>query len=112
MSLIEQAKTELAAINFGTDDSRVMVELLEKFFDQWDSGGAVSAAAPVLQRLIAGKPLGPLTGADDEWVVHDFDDDCYAQNRRCGEVFKRRDGTAYSIASGKRVDISFPYTPE
>lgn len=40
MSIIEQAKTELALANFGEDDS----------------GGAVSVAAPVLQRLIAGKP--------------------------------------------------------
>ena len=47
MSIIEQAKTELAAANFGDDDSRVMIEILERFFDQWNSGGAVAAAAPV-----------------------------------------------------------------
>lgn len=112
MSIIESAKSEMALVNFGEDDSRVMVEILEKFFEQWDSGGAVHAVAPVLQRLIAGKPLAPLSGADDEWVVHDFDDDCYAQNRRCGSVFKRRDGSAYDIASGPRVPITFPYWPD
>jgi hypothetical protein len=47
-----------------------MIAILEKFFDQWDSGGAVHAVAPILQRLIAGKPLSPLTGADDEWFDH------------------------------------------
>jgi len=41
MSIIERAKSELARINFGDDDSRVMIEILEKFFSQWDSGGAV-----------------------------------------------------------------------
>lgn len=112
MSIIEQAKTEMALANFGEDDSRVMVEILEKFFGQWDSGGAVWAVAPVLQRLIAGKPLSPLSGADDEWCIHDFDHDLYAQNKRCGSVFKRRDGTAYDIASGPRVEIAFPYWPD
>lgn len=112
MSIIEQARGELARINFGEEDTKVMVGILETFFDQWDSGGAVSVVAPVLQRCIAGKPLSPLTGDDDEWVVHDFSDDMFAQNCRCGSVFKRRDGTAYDIASGPRVPITFPYWPD
>lgn len=91
-----------------------MIEIMEKFFAQWDSGGAVYAVAPVLQRLIAGKPITPLSGGDDEWVIHDFDDDCYAQNKRCGSVFKRRDGSAYDIdgAEAGRTPITFPYWPE
>ncbi len=114
MSIIEQAKWELKAANFGEDDSRVMIEILEKFFDQWDSGGAVACVAPVLQRLIAGKPLSPLSGDDDEWVIHDFEDDLYAQNKRCGSVFKRRDGSAYTIdgPTPGRTPITFPYWPE
>jgi hypothetical protein len=70
MSIVDQAKHELKLINFGDEDSAVMIAILEKFFDQWDSGGAVHAVAPILQRLIAGKPLSPLTGADDEWFDH------------------------------------------
>jgi hypothetical protein len=112
VSLIEHAKAELKAINFGDDDSRVMIEILEKFFDQWDSGGAVWAAAPVLQRLIAGKPLSPLTGAEDEWFVHDCDG-MYAQNIRCSSVFKStKDGPAYNIDEPGRPPITFPYWPE
>lgn len=113
MSLIEHAKSELKLISFGDDDSRVMVELLEKFFDQWDSGGAVWAVAPVFQRLVAGKALSPLTGADDEWFIHDMEG-CYAQNIRCGSVFKNKDGAAYDIdnPAGARVPITFPYDPE
>lgn len=111
MSIIEQAKTELALINFGEDDSRVMIEILEKFFDQWDSGGAVSAVAPVLQRLIAGQPLSPLTGADDEWFIHDIEG-MYAQNKRCGSVFKAtKDGPAYDTDVRGRPNITFPYWP-
>lgn len=113
MPLIYHAKAELAAVNFGDDDSRVMIEILEKFFDQWDSGGAVSCAAPVLQRLIAGKALSPLTGEDSEWFIHDMEG-CYAQNKRCGSVFKDKDGGAYDIdnPAGAREPITFPYWPD
>lgn len=112
MSLIEQAKLELAAVSFGEDDSRVMVEILEKFFDQWDSGGAVSVAAPVLQRLIAGKPLAPITGEDAEWFIHDAEG-MYAQNKRCSSIFKAtKDGPAYDIDVPGRPPITFPYWPD
>lgn len=87
MSIIEHAKTELAAVNFGEEDSAVMVGLLEKFLDQWDSGGAVHAVAPVFVRLLTGQPLGPLTGEDSEWF-DPMGDGLMLQNKRCGSVFK------------------------
>jgi hypothetical protein len=112
MSIIEHAKTELAAINFGEEDSKVMIELLDKFLDQWDSGGAVACVAPVFVRLLNGQPLGPLTGADSEWFIHDMGDRCYAQNIRCGSVFKHRDGRCYDIdAPDPHKEITFPYDP-
>lgn len=111
MSIIERAKEELKRSAFGEEDSAVMIEILEKFFSQWDSGGAVSVAIPVLQRLLAGKPLTMLTGADDEWVIHDFDEYSYAQNKRCSEVFMTREGDAYTIENGPREKITFPYWP-
>lgn len=123
MSIIEKAKTELAAINFGEEDSRVMIEILEKFFGQWDSGGAVHAVAPVLMRCIAGKPLAPLTGADDEW--HDpMGDGMMLQNKRCSSVFKDKRDAAGDLAPDGEVlihdidaplshaPISFPYWPD
>lgn len=113
MSIIERAKIELKAINFGEESSKVMIELLEKFLDEWDSGGAVACAQPVFNRLLAGKPLTPLTGADDEW------NECgpgVFQNRRCSTVFKDprfHDGKlAYDIdAPEPRAAITFPYWP-
>lgn len=112
MSIIDQAKVELAAINFGEDDSRVMIEILEKFFDQWDSGGAVAVVAPLLQRLIAGKPLSPIMGTDDEWFIHDAEG-MYAQNKRCSTIFKAtKDGPAYDIDVPGRPPIAFPYWPD
>lgn len=112
MSIIESAKSELAAINFGEEDSAVMVGILETFFKQWDSGGAVAVASGVLARLIKGQPLGPLTGEDDEWFIHGCDG-MYAQNKRCSTVFKAtKDGPAYDIDVPGRPPITFPYDPE
>lgn len=110
MSIIEQAKTELSAINFGEEDSAVMVEILEKFFKQWDSGGAVSVAAPVLMRLLKGQPLAPLTGEDSEW--HDpLGDGKMLQNVRCSSVFKYDDGRVLDVEAPTPDQITFPYDP-
>lgn len=118
MSIINHAKRELAATNFGEEDSAVMIEILEKFFSQWDSGGAVWCVAPVLQRLIAGKPLGPLTGEDSEWMeVGEDASDRIWQNIRCGTVFKTQshyngEVRCYDIDVEGRPNITFPYSPE
>lgn len=116
-SIVERAKVELKAMNFGDEDSAVMVDILERFFRRWDSGGAVHAVAPVLQRLIAGQPLTPLTGTDDEWldVTETVGRPCW-QNRRCSSVFREEDGEGkiltYDIdAPEGRKAISFPYSP-
>lgn len=111
MSIIEHARSELAAVNFEEKDREILVDLMQQFFNQWDSGGAVGVVMPVLTRLMEGKPITPLTGKPDEWVVHDFDDELYAQNKRCGSVFMRKDRSAYDIVSGRRAPITFPYYP-
>lgn len=123
MSIIGQAKIELAAINFGEEDSTVMIEILEKFFDRWDSGGAVACVAPILMRLISGQPLGPLTGEDSEWF-DPMGNGVMLQNKRCSTVFKDwRDESgrlSENAGQGKLTihdidnhgwDGSFPYNP-
>jgi hypothetical protein len=111
MSIIERAKAELDRIKFGEEDSAVMVDILERFFKQWDSGGTVSVAGPVLARLIEGKPLAPLTGADDEWIDCSEMRGCPMwQNLRCSSVFK--DGSrAWDIDLPGNDTITFPYRP-
>lgn len=115
MSIIERAGVELGIINFGNEDTEVMIQILTLFFEQWDSGGAVSVVAPVLQRLIAGKPLSPLTGKPSEFM--DGGDGVF-QNRRCSTVFmdpRFHDGKlAYDLDNprGEREPITFPYWPE
>jgi hypothetical protein len=125
MSIVDQAKAELERINFGAEGTAAMVEILERFFKQWDSGGAVACVAPILMRCIAGQPLSPLTGADDEW--HDpMGDGIMLQNVRCGSVFKdwRTPDGKLSDRAGEGVQlihdidapdalapITFPYDP-
>ena len=115
MSIISQAKAELERINFGEEDTAAMVDILQRFFHQWDSGGSVWAVAPILQRCIAGKPLSPLTGEDDEWLDHG---DGVFQNKRISSVFKdprfHEGKLAYDLdnPAGSRAAISCPYWPE
>jgi hypothetical protein len=114
LMIISRAKEELDRIDFGEEDTAVMIEILEKFFTQWDIGGALHHVAPILQRLIAGKCLSPLTGEPDEWM--EVGDGVF-QNRRVSSVFKDpryHDGKlAYDIdAEDPRAPITFPYSPE
>jgi hypothetical protein len=122
MSIVESAKAELERINFGAEDTAAMVDILERFFKQWDSGGAVACVAPILMRCISGQPLSPLTGADDEW--HDpMGDGLMLQNVRCGSVFKDYRNADGELALGgaelihdidapdPRAPITFPYDP-
>lgn len=111
MSIQDNAKIEMEAAGITGDDARTMSTILTTFFQQWDSGGAVSVMAPVLQRLIAGKPLTQLTGEDNEW--HDpMGDGLVLQNIRCSSVFKYPEmgNRVIDIDTGKMV--TFPYSPE
>lgn len=112
MSTKEWAKQEMERANFDEGSKQTFSAILDMFFDEWDSGGAVHWAAPILQRLIAGQPLSPLTGEDDEW--NEVGDGIF-QNRRDSSVFKQmRLGVleAYDIDTPGRPTITFPYFAE
>ncbi len=93
-----------------------MVRLLSA---EGHSGMSASVASSIASRLMAFKPLSPLTGEPDEW--NEVTDGLF-QNRRYSAVFKK-DGRAYNIegrvfrepsgacytSGGSRVDVSFPY---
>jgi hypothetical protein len=122
MSIIEAAKYELDHTEFDESEKATYIKILEIFLDEFDSGGAVHCAIPILMRLICGKPLGPLTGRDTEWM--DIGHGTW-QNRRCGSVFKTdidiphrglKAGNAYDIdtpfdTQGHFTPIIFPYIP-
>lgn len=97
-----------------------MADILDRNLD------TSSDAVNLIWKLSRHRILSPLTGEDWEWCIHDCDD-MYAQNKRDGRVFKRRDGSCYFIDgrifveeglmvsySNKEslVEIeSFPFTP-
>lgn len=97
-------------------------ELVLVFSSQGHSGFSGAYALAALEKLLRFEPLGPLTGADSEWV--EVGEGTW-QNRRCGRVFKGEDGRAYDIEGrvfrepdggcftniDSRVYVEFPYTP-
>lgn len=106
--------------------NRGLLQLLAVFTMQGHSGFSASYATSALEKLMRFEPLGPLTGADDEWMDHG---NGIFQNLRCGHVFKQPDrfnGQAYDLdgrvfrePSGacytnwdSMVPITFPYTPK
>ncbi|WP_053225565.1 hypothetical protein [Methylobacterium indicum] len=102
-----------------------VIGIVETFAEQGHSGSSAAYVIGILDKVLRFEPVTPLTGEDDEWVVHAYDDECYAQNKRCGRVFKRRNGQAYDIeavvfrdpdgfcwtGADSRRDVTFPYTP-
>lgn len=115
MSTIQEwAKIELDRIKFGDKDTRAMLDILKLFFHNWDSGASVSVAAPILCRIIEGKPLTPLTGEQDEWA--DMSDTmnrgagALYQNIRRSSVFRERlpDGTMIAYDLDLPGDEEFP----
>ncbi len=114
MSIIKWAKDELKQIDFGEEDTAVMLSILEKFFAQWDSGKASAIAIPILQRLLTVKALSPLTGEENEWQQVG---EGVWQNKRTPSIFKDdhyyEGKLAYDLdnPNGHRTPLEFPYYP-
>ncbi len=114
MSFIAWAKNELNHINFGEQDTAVMLDLLERFFAHWQSGESAYKTIPLLQRLLTVKCLSPLTGEPDEWQQVG---EGVFQNNRLPSVFKDchyyEGKLAYDLdnPAGPRTPIEFPYYP-
>lgn len=125
----EKCKAALAAglAAEGADNwiAENLIELLAVFSAQGHSGFSAPWAICRFEKLARFEPLGPLTGADDEWSEYSAG---MFQNRRCSHVFKDADrfgGQAYDsrgrifrepnggcFTSGESaVPITFPYTP-
>ena len=114
----------------GDDDPQVWMyrclrALLETFGGERHSGSSAPYAVGLFKKLALFEPLGPLTGADEEWVeVAQEDGKPLYQNLRCshvfkvgedahdndGRVFEEPDGSRFT-SSDSRVPVTFPYTP-
>lgn len=104
-SLLDHAKKELDLLGLKEDSpdemNRAMrehlIHMVEEFSKEGHSGFSANYALSILKKLLAYKPLAPLTGADDEWVKHDYGVEPTYQNKRRSSVFKDGDGQAYDI---------------
>ena len=118
MSCYEHAKSELERMPREDGDTmqarieQCILDVVEAFTKPAHSGSSWQYTKELLFRLLSFKPLAPLTGEDDEWT------DCRSygepntawQNKRCPEVFKRENGTAWYLNKGEPIDITFPFT--
>ena len=143
-SLVNHAAAELDAIGMTAGDTdgmnaamrKHLLHMVTEFSKEGHSGFSAGYAVSMLERLLRFKPLGPLTGADSEWIdVHTKDDGVVVyQNKRCGTVFREGEdnATAYNIEGrvfwrwetdedgnkykdyftnyDSRVPVVFPYT--
>ena len=135
MSLLAHAESELEMAGYRADDLEDgpnkwmranVLDLLRLFAEQGHSGHSAPYCIDLFDRLARYQPLGPLTGADEEWNdVSEMSTEPMWQNNRCSRVFKGTDGRAYDI-EGKvfrdpdgacftnfesRIYVTFPYTP-
>lgn len=124
-NLVKHARRELELAEYFDGDVNEMMandvlELITVFSKQGHSGGSAPFCLRLFNQLASFKPLGPLTGKDDEW--NEVSDGLW-QNRRCSSVFKdgehayRIDGKVFRDPNGScwtnsdsRVDVAFPYT--
>lgn len=127
--MLEYAKKELSKIAKDKDESQKMInndilEIIEVFDKQGHTGFTASYTINVLERLLRGKPLTPLTGEDNEWGEEtEFGS---RLNKRCLSVFKTKDGKVFDSDSMRCSDnggitwfsshrfqkeITFPYFP-
>jgi hypothetical protein len=102
----EFAKKEMDIIGLTDEDEmngamrKHILHMVKEFADEGHSGFSAPYALSILQKVLAYKPLSPLTGEDSEW--NDMSDygrgDNMYQNNRYSCVFKEgKDGEAYDI---------------
>jgi len=140
MSLLSYAESELNLIGLTEEDEynammrKHILHIIKEFADDGHSGFSAPYAISILTKLMAFKPLTPLTGEDDEWtnVSNYGSGNPHYQNKRLSSVFKEENGSCYNIdgkvfwewykdEDGKaikssytcresRVPVTFPYT--
>ena len=75
-----------------------VMKMIDIFAEEGHSGSSAPYAINLFKKIAEFAPLTPLTGADDEWVKHDYGNGHVTyQNNRCSHVFKDEGGSAYDI---------------
>ena len=100
MGILDHAKLELEIAGllneegdfYGGMTGKAVLELLEVFAKQGHSGMSAPIVADIFQKLANYKPLGPITGKDEEWTSLDYSDEVKYQNKRESGLFKDSEG--------------------
>jgi hypothetical protein len=81
-----------------------ILALCEAFGKSGQSGGSApytaTAITKALKKLMLQEPIAPITGIDEEWAcVREVseDDEMMYQNKRCGSLFKSKNGKCWYI---------------
>ena len=125
---VKHAKREFKSLGWPGKDPmqklicKQVIDLLNLFGDHGHSGSSAPYAISLFEKLSNFKPIGPLTGKDEEWCEVSTG---LFQNKRCGTVFKENgkahdidgkiftDAEGFSYTNGKsRVPVKFPYYPK
>ena len=118
-NLLDYARSELDRAFPDKEDEiqqygiRDILELIKVFSDQGHSGLSGPYVLAYFNRLVKFKPIGPLTGEDDEWGNPDNTEKHTQQNKRCFSVFRNNfdNSTAYDIKGQVFIDKDgFRYT--
>ncbi|HWK72197.1 MAG TPA: hypothetical protein VNS29_15290 [Burkholderiaceae bacterium] len=128
---VSHAQHELHVLGYFDGDeinalmAECVLDLIRTLSTQGHSGHSASFCRSLFAKAAAFEPLGPLTGADSEWVdVGEQNGNPLYQNKRCGHVFKEGDraydidGVVFEEPDGarftgrhSRVPVTFPYVP-
>lgn len=99
-STCDHARRELQLAGYTMTDGKFndyvagdAMKLIELFVSQQNEGSERARVRRLLNDLLLGKILTPLTGADDEWEPPDTNG--IRRNKRCPGVELRPDGTAW-----------------
>lgn len=129
-SLVAWVERELNMLHKDKDGmqdamNKCIMDIVEVFDKQGHSGFSASYVISAIHRLLAWKPLTPLTGADEEWektstpgleqnrrytsVFRENGDNATAYDTK-GKIFSDNGGITWFTSKESHVPITFPYT--
>lgn len=102
-NLVDHAKRELDLVGEQKSVVEAYLKIVRIFADMGHSGSSAMFAIPVIEHLLAMKPLSALTNDPEDWIH--VGEDIWGekggiyQNRRNGEAFSKDGGKTYYLLS-------------
>jgi hypothetical protein len=107
-NLVEHARRELVRIGETPETISGILDVVQSFADMEHSGFSATHTVGVLEKLLMGKPLSPLTDDPTEWNLISSEmsgsSDGLWQNVRNPEAFSLNGGETYYVLSERDID--------